>query len=155
MTRIKETNYNLLGKQLASLIEDETNLIAILSNTSALLNDNLDQINWLGFYLIENNELILGPFQGHPACVHISIGKGVCGTAVANNQTQLVDDVNTFPGHIACDANSKSEIVVPIHVDNEIIGVLDIDAPITQRFSKGDQQGLEEIVSILEHQLSK
>lgn len=155
MTRIKETNYNLLGKQLASLIEDETNLIAILSNTSALLNDNLDQINWVGFYLIENNELILGPFQGHPACVHISIGKGVCGTAVANNQTQLVDDVNTFPGHIACDANSKSEIVVPIHVDNEIIGVLDIDAPITQRFSKDDQQGLEEIVSILEHQLSK
>ena len=155
MTTIKETNYNLLGKQLASLIEDETNLIAILSNTSALLNDNLDQINWVGFYLIENNELILGPFQRHPACVHISIGKGVCGTAVANNQTQLVDDVNTFPGHIACDANSKSEIVVPIHVDNEIIGVLDIDAPITQRFSKGDQQGLEEIVSILEHQLSK
>lgn len=155
MTTIKETNYNLLGKQLASLIEDETNLIAILSNTSALLNDNLDQINWVGFYLIENNELILGPFQGHPACVHISIGKGICGTAVANNQTQLVDDVNTFPGHIACDANSKSEIVVPIHVDNEIIGVLDIDAPITQRFSKGDQQGLEEIVSILEHQLSK
>lgn len=155
MTTIKETNYNLLGKQLASLIEDETNLIAILSNTSALLNDNLDQINWLGFYLIENNELILGPFQGHPACVHISIGKGVCGTAVANNQTQLVDDVNTFPGHIACDANSKSEIVVPIHVNNEIIGVLDIDAPITQRFSKDDQQGLEEIVSILEHQLSK
>ncbi|MBC3060951.1 Free methionine-(R)-sulfoxide reductase [Staphylococcus sp. HMSC059G05] len=155
MTTTKETNYNLLGKQLASLIEDETNLIAILSNTSALLNDNLDQINWVGFYLIENNELILGPLQGHPACVHISIGKGVCGTAVANNQTQLVDDVNTFPGHIACDANSKSEIVVPIHVDNEIIGVLDIDAPITQRFSKGDQQGLEEIVSILEHQLSK
>ena len=155
MTTIKETNYNLLGKQLASLIEDETNLIAILSNTSALLNDNLDQINWVGFYLIENNELILGPFQGHPACVHISIGKGVCGTAVANNQTQLVDDVNTFPGHIACDANSKSEIVVPIHVDNEIIGVLDIDAPITQRFSKDDQQGLEDIVSILENQLSK
>lgn len=155
MPTIKETNYNLLGKQLASLIEDETNLIAILSNTSALLNDNLDQINWLGFYLIENNELILGPFQGHPACMHISIGKGVCGTAVANNQTQLVDDVNTFPGHIACDANSKSEIVVPIHVNNEIISVLDIDAPITQRFSKDDQQGLEEIVSILEHQLSK
>ena len=126
MPTIKETNYNLLGKQLASLIEDETNLIAILSNTSALLNDNLDQINWLGFYLIENNELILGPFQGHPACMHISIGKGVCGTAVAHNQTQLVDDVNTFPGHIACDANSKSEIVVPIHVNNEIIGVLDL-----------------------------
>lgn len=155
MPTIKETNYNLLGKQLASLIEDETNLIAILSNTSALLNDNLDQINRLGFYLIENNELILGPFQGHPACVHISIGKGVCGTAVANNQTQLVDDVNAFPGHIACDANSKSEIVIPIHVNKEIIGVLDIDAPITHRFSKEDKQGLEEIVTILERQLSK
>ena len=154
MTTIKETNYNLLGKQLASLIEDETNLIAILSNTSALLNDNLDQINWVGFYLIENNELILGPFQGHPACVHISIGKGVCGTAVANNQTQLVDDVNTFPGHIACDANSKSEIVVPIFKDDKIIGVLDIDAPIRNRFDDNDKEHLEAIVKIIEKQLA-
>ena len=154
MPIIKETNYNLLMKQLQSLIEDEQNLIAILSNTSALLNDNLDQINWVGFYLIDNDELILGPFQGHPACVHIAIGKGVCGTAVADNQTQLVKDVHAFPGHIACDANSKSEIVIPIHVNNDIIGVLDIDAPIKDRFTIEDQQGLENIVQVLEKQLT-
>ena len=155
MPLIKETNYNLLTKQLQSLIEDEQNLIAILSNTSAILNDNLDQINWVGFYLIENEELILGPFQGHPACVHIAIGKGVCGTAVAEDKTQLVKDVHAFPGHIACDANSKSEIVIPIHVNDEIIGVLDIDAPITHRFTNEDKEGLEVIVKVLEKQLTK
>lgn len=155
MPIIKETNYNLLTKQLQSLIEDEQNLIAILSNTSAILNDNLDQINWVGFYLIENEELILGPFQGHPACVHIAIGKGVCGTAVAEDKTQLVEDVHAFPGHIACDANSKSEIVIPIHVNDEIIGVLDIDAPITDRFTNEDKEGLEVIVKVLEKQLTK
>ncbi|PTE71203.1 GAF domain-containing protein [Staphylococcus devriesei] len=155
MSTINETNYTLIEKQLASLIEGETNLIAILSNTSALLNDNLTQINWVGFYLIDNNELILGPFQGHPACVHIAIGKGVCGTAISEDKTQLVEDVHTFPGHIACDANSKSEIVVPIHVNGEIIGVLDIDAPIKGRFNKKDAQGLQAIVSVLENQLAK
>lgn len=155
MPLIKETNYNLLTKQLQSLIEDEQNLIAILSNTSAILNDNLDQINWVGFYLIENEELILGPFQGHPACVHITIGKGVCGTAVAEDKTQLVKDVHAFPGHIACDANSKSEIVIPIHVNDEIIGVLDIDAPIADRFTNEDKEGLEVIVKVLEKQLTK
>ncbi|MCI2947775.1 GAF domain-containing protein [Staphylococcus caledonicus] len=155
MSTINETNYTLIEKQLASLIEDETNLIAILSNTSALLNDNLAQINWVGFYLIDNNELILGPFQGHPACVHIAIGKGVCGTAVSEDKTQLVEDVHAFPGHIACDANSKSEIVVPIHVNREIIGVLDIDAPIKGRFNEKDAQGLQAIVSVLENQLAK
>lgn len=155
MPLIKETNYNLLTKQLQSLIEDEQNLIAILSNTSAILNDNLDQINWVGFYLIENEELILGPFQGHPACVHIAIGKGVCGTAVAEDKTQLVKDVHAFPGHIDCDANSKSEIVIPIHVNDEIIGVLDIDAPITDRFTNEDKEGLEVIVKVIEKQLTK
>lgn len=155
MPIIKETNYNLLTKQLQSLIEDEQNLIAILSNTSAILNDNLDQINWVGFYLIEKEELILGPFQRHPACVHIAIGKGVCGTAVAEDKTQLVKDVHAFPGHIACDANSKSEIVIPIHVNDEIIGVLDIDAPITDRFTNEDKEGLEVIVKVLEKQLTK
>lgn len=155
MPLIKETNYNLLTKQLQSLIEDEQNLIAILSNTPAILNDNLDQINWVGFYLIENEELILGPFQGHPACVHIAIGKGVCGTAVAEDKTQLVKDVHAFPGHIACDANSKSEIVIPIHVNDEIIGVLDIDAPITDRFTNEDKEGLEVIVKVIEKQLTK
>ncbi|WP_145436604.1 GAF domain-containing protein [Staphylococcus epidermidis] len=135
MTKNIPTNYKLISKQLASLIEDEKNLIAILSNTSALLNDTIDQINWVGFYLIENNELILGPFQGHPACVHIAIGKGVCGTA--------------------CDANSQSEIVIPLHQNGKIIGVLDIDAPIKNRFSQDDQEGLESIVKTLEKQLNQ
>ena len=111
--------------------------------------------NRVGFYLIENEELILGPFQGHPACVHIAIGKGVCGTAVAEDKTQLVKDVHAFPGHIACDANSKSEIVIPIHVNDEIIGVLDIDAPITDRFTNEDKEGLEVIVKVIEKQLTK
>mgnify|MGYP002653004146 FL=1 len=153
MSDIKNTNYDLLQKQLISLIEDESNLIAILSNTSALLNDHLDQVNWVGFYLIENNELILGPFQGHPACVHIQIGKGVCGTAVSNNETQVVKDVHQFPGHIACDANSNSQIVIPIHKDNKIIGVLDIDAPIKSRFNDEDRKELEKVVSIIENQI--
>ena len=154
MLEVTETNYDLLQKQVSSLIEDESNMIAVLSNISALLNDSIDQINWIGFYLIEDNELILGPFQGHPACVHIAIGKGVCGTAVAQDKTQLVEDVNAFPGHIACDANSKSEIVVPLHKDNNVIGVLDIDAPITNCFNNEDKQGLEAIVKIIEQQLS-
>ncbi|MDW8565253.1 GAF domain-containing protein [Staphylococcus shinii] len=154
MSEVKETNYNLLEKQVSSLIEDESNLIAILSNVSALLNDSLDQVNWVGFYLIENNELILGPFQGHPACVHIAIGNGVCGTAVAQDETQLVADVNAFPGHIACDANSKSEIVVPIHQNEQVIGVLDIDAPITNRFSELDKKTLQNIVKIIENQIA-
>ncbi|PTF26719.1 Free methionine-(R)-sulfoxide reductase [Staphylococcus cohnii] len=154
MLEVSETNYDLLQKQVSSLIEDESNMIAILSNISALLNDSLDQINWVGFYLVEDNELILGPFQGHPACVHIAIGKGVCGAAVAKDESQLVADVNVFPGHIACDANSKSEIVIPIHKDSNVIGVLDIDAPITNRFNNEDKQGLENIVAIIEKQLS-
>ena len=145
----------MLTKQLKSLIEDEHHLIAILSNTSALINDHLDQVNWVGFYLIEDNELILGPFQGHPACVHIEIGKGVCGTAVSEDATQRVSDVHQFPGHIACDANSKSEIVIPIHVNDKIIGVLDIDAPIKDRFTWDDQEGLEQVVQILEKQLNQ
>lgn len=155
MTNVKETNYLMLTKQLKSLIEDEHHLIAILSNTSALINDHLDQVNWVGFYLIEDNELILGPFQGHPACVHIEIGKGVCGTAVSEDATQRVSDDHQFPGHIACDANSKSEIVIPIHVNDKIIGVLDIDAPIKDRFTWDDQEGLEQVVQILEKQLNQ
>ena len=155
MTNVKETNYLMLTKQLKSLIEDEHHLIAILSNTSALINDHLDQVNWVGFYLIEDNELILGPFQGHPACVHIEIGKGVCGTAVSEDATQRVSDVHQFPGHIACDANSKSEIVIPIHVNDKIIGLLDIDAPIKDRLTWDDQEGLEQVVQILEKQLNQ
>ncbi|MFO3702806.1 GAF domain-containing protein [Staphylococcus felis] len=150
---MEKPNYKLLARQLDALLEGETDLIANLSNASALLNDQLDNINWLGFYLIKDNELILGPFQGKPACVHIPIGKGVCGTAVAKAEIQRVADVNTFPGHIACDANSQSEIVLPIYQNNTIIGVLDIDAPITNRFSKDDEEGLKEVVTVLEKHL--
>ena len=128
-------NYSLLSKQLDGLLSGEKDLIANLSNTSAFINQFLPEINWVGFYLIKNNALKLGPFQGLPACVDIEIGKGVCGTAVENNSTQLVDDVNAFPGHIACDANSKSEIVIPLYYNKEVIGVLDIDAPIKARFT--------------------
>lgn len=146
-------NYSLLSKQLDGLLSGEKDLIANLSNTSAFINQFLTEINWVGFYLIKNNALKLGPFQGLPACVDIEIGKGVCGTAVENNSTQLVDDVNAFPGHIACDANSKSEIVIPLYYNKEVIGVLDIDAPIKARFTEKDKDGLEQLVQILEKHL--
>ena len=147
------TNYDILIRQLDALLTGETDLIANLSNTSALLNESLEQINWVGFYLMKNDALILGPFQGKPACVHIKVGSGVCGTAVKLNAVQRVSDVNAFPGHIACDANSQSEIVIPIHKDGEIIGVLDIDAPIKDRFNKEDELGLIKVVEILEKHL--
>ena len=146
-------NYSLLSKQLDGLLSGEKDLIANLSNTSAFINQFLPEINWVGFYLIKNNALKLGPFQGLPACVDIEIGKGVCGTAVENNSTQLVDDVNAFPGHIACDANSKSEIVIPLYYKKEVIGVLDIDAPIKARFTEKDKDGLEQLVQVLEKHL--
>ncbi|NHM93075.1 MULTISPECIES: GAF domain-containing protein [Staphylococcus] len=147
------TNYDILIRQLDALLTGETDLIANLSNSSALLNESLEQINWVGFYLIKNDALILGPFQGKPACVHIKVGSGVCGTAVKQNAVQRVSDVNAFPGHIACDANSQSEIVIPIQKDGEIIGVLDIDAPIKDRFNKEDELGLIKVVEILEKHL--
>lgn len=145
-----ETNYDIIVRQLDALLTGETDLIANLSNASALLNENLEQINWVGFYLMKNDALILGPFQGKPACVHIEIGSGVCGTAVKQNAVQRVSDVNAFPGHIACDANSQSEIVIPIHKDETIIGVLDIDAPVKNRFQVHDEKGLVEVVKVLE-----
>jgi L-methionine (R)-S-oxide reductase len=145
----REENYELVIKQLKSLIEGETNLIANLANASALLNQFLEQINWVGFYLTEGNELVLGPFQGLPACVRIPFGKGVCGSAAKNKKTELVPDVNLFPGHIACDAASQSEIVVPMIKNGEVIGVLDIDSPIKSRFDEVDQHYLEKFVETL------
>ncbi|QJF25387.1 GAF domain-containing protein [Mammaliicoccus vitulinus] len=145
-----QPNYTLLSRQLDGLLSGEKDLIANLSNSSAFINQFLPNINWVGFYLIKNNALKLGPFQGLPACVDIEIGKGVCGTAVAEKKSQLIEDVNAFPGHIACDANSQSEIVIPIYYNKEIIGVLDIDAPIKSRFDKEDLEGLELLVQILE-----
>lgn len=141
--------YKLLNAQLTSLLDNETYMLPNLSNASALLGAALKEINWAGFYLIRNGELLLGPFQGKPACIHIPIGKGVCGTAVSQNTTQLVEDVHLFPGHIACDSASRSEIVVPMRVNGEIIGVLDIDSPILSRFDRLDQAGLEEFAQIL------
>ena len=141
--------YETLSKQLAALLEGETNKIANLSNASALLNQFLDNINWVGFYLMQNGELVLGPFQGLPACVRIPVGRGVCGTAVSKNETIVVEDVHAFPGHIACDSASNSEIVIPLTKDGEVIGVLDIDSPIKGRFSSEDQKGLELFVETL------
>jgi L-methionine (R)-S-oxide reductase len=145
----REKNYNLLIKQLKALVEDEKNAIANFSNASALLNQFLDRVNWVGFYLMEDGELVLGPFQGLPACVRIPLGKGVCGTAASKQETLRVEDVHAFPGHIACDAASQSEIVVPMVIDGQVIGVLDIDSPEKNRFDELDQQKLEEFVSVL------
>ena len=141
--------YQLLNSQLKGLLEGETNLIPNLSNASALLGSALQDINWAGFYLLHNNELLLGPFQGKPACIHIPIGKGVCGTAVSEASTQLVPDVHEFPGHIACDSASRSEIVIPLRVLGYIVGVLDIDSPTIARFDHLDREGLEEFAEIL------
>ena len=139
----REENYTLIQKQLVALIEDEPNQTANLSNASALLNQFLDKINWVGFYLVEGRELILGPFQGLPACVRIPFGKGVCGTSATEGKTLRIADVHQFPGHIACDAASRSEIVIPLIKNGTIIGVLDIDSPIPNRFDETDQRGLE------------
>lgn len=144
-----ESKYVLLAKQLDALLTDESDLIANLSNASALLNQFLQEINWVGFYLMKDGELVLGPFQGLPACVRIAVGRGVCGAAVEQKKTMVVEDVHAFPGHIACDAASNSEIVIPLIKENEVIGVLDIDSPIKNRFSQEDERGLTLFVETL------
>lgn len=146
----REKQYELVEKQLKALLEGESNAIANLSNAAALLNQFFERVNWVGFYLVEDEELVLGPFQGLPACVRIPLGRGVCGTAASKKETVLVEDVHQFPGHIACDAASQSEIVVPmIRNDGSLIGVLDIDSPEKARFDETDQKYLEQIVSTL------
>ncbi|MEH7331506.1 GAF domain-containing protein [Neobacillus drentensis] len=146
----REENYDLVIKQLQALLHDEKNQIANLSNASALLNQFLDRINWVGFYLLDTNgELVLGPFQGLPACVRIPLGKGVCGTSALKRETLRIEDVHQFPGHIACDAASQSEIVIPLLKEEQLIGVLDIDSPEKNRFDELDQQKLEEFSAVL------
>ncbi|WP_078595022.1 GAF domain-containing protein [Evansella clarkii] len=145
--------YESLSRQLDALLEGETDLTANLSNASALLNQFLNDTNWVGFYIWKEDQLVLGPFQGLPACVRIASGKGVCGTAAAERKTQRVADVHAFPGHIACDAASNSEIVVPMVKDGELLGVLDIDSPLKNRFTEEDQQGLELFVKTLVNKL--
>ena len=148
-----KTNYSLVAQQLSALMEGIPHEVANLANTSALLWQEMPDINWVGFYKMEGGKLVLGPFQGKPACIEIPVGKGVCGTAVAEDTVQLVYDVHQFPGHIACDCASNSEIVLPIHVNGEIWGVLDIDSPSIGRFTEEDKTGLLEIVGVLEQNL--
>ena len=147
------TDYALLHAQLRTLTEGVPHPIANLANAAALLWEHLENINWAGFYLLEGEILVLGPFQGKTACIEIPVGKGVCGTAVAENATQLVADVHRFPGHIACDSASNSEIVIPLRKDGCIIGVLDIDSPLYGRFTETDRQNLEIFAEILEKTL--
>ncbi len=146
----RTVDYKLLNAQLSALTEGIPYEIANLANAAALLWQELPEINWAGFYKMVDGTLVLYPFQGKPACIRIQVGRGVCGTAVAEDKTQLVKDVHQFPGHIACDSASNSEIVVPIHVNGKIWGVLDIDSPYFARFTEADQAGLEEFVRILE-----
>ena len=163
------TDYGLLAKQIVSLAEVDAHWLPMLSNAAALLWDALDDINWVGFYLVDpvtvtgaepdadpsaheslTPELRLGPFQGKVACVRIPFGRGVCGTAAATKTSQLVEDVHQFPGHIACDSASNSEVVVPIFKDGQVVGVLDIDSPSVARFTQEDLAGLEQVVKVLE-----
>ncbi len=146
----KKESYTLLLAQMQALLEGENDLIANLANASALLNQVLEDLNWVGFYLIKEGGLILGPFQGKVACVHIAIGKGVCGTAVAQQCTQVVEDVHQFEGHIACDSASRSELVIPFRNKGEIVGVLDLDSPSVGRFTAEDAHYLEACVKVIE-----
>lgn len=151
----RSKDYELLLKQLDALLTDEPNQIANLANAAALLNQFLDEINWVGFYLWDKTEeeLILGPFQGLPACVRIPYGKGVCGRAIETRLTQRVPDVHAFPGHIACDNASRSEIVIPLLIDNDLYGVLDIDSPFLNRFDEEDEKYLEKFCHVLQKHL--
>lgn len=137
-------------QQVSGLVSGEPDLIANLSNVSALLNQYLPDINWVGFYIMRDDELVLGPFQGKVACIRIPVGRGVCGTAAATQETQRIDDVHAFPGHIACDGASNSELVVPIIVNEKVVAVLDIDSPQHGRFTVEVQQEMEAIVKVLE-----
>ena len=148
------TDYILAARQLSALTEGVNYDITNLANASALLNEAMDRINWVGFYLLRDGQLVLGPFQGKTACTVIAMGRGVCGTAAQRDEPVVVPDVHRFPGHIACDSASRSEIVLPIHRGGSLYGVLDIDSPLENRFSDEDLQGLQTIVRILEQALS-
>lgn len=142
-------DYALILAQLEAVTDSEKDTIANLANASAVLNMNLADINWAGFYLVRGEQLVLGPFQGKPACVRIDFGRGVCGTAAVTDTTQLVPDVHAFPGHIACDGASNSEIVIPVHHHGKLVAVLDIDSPVRNRFQEEDRTGLEACAALL------
>ena len=145
----KSEMYDLLSRQLGGLMEGEREMLPNLANMSALIFQALKEINWAGFYLMKDGMLLLGPFQGNPACIRIPVGRGVCGTAAKTLETQLVPDVHLFPGHIACDAQSQSEIVIPMMLGERLLGVLDIDSPVKKRFDQEDQKGLENLCQML------
>jgi L-methionine (R)-S-oxide reductase len=150
----KKEQYNLINAQVQALISGESDMIANMANIAAVLFNTLEQINWAGFYLHKQEQLVLGPFQGQPACIRIPMGRGVCGTAASSLKTIVVKDVHEFTGHIACDAASNSEIVVPIIINKKLIAVLDIDSPVVDRFDEYDRQGLEALVSIFQETLT-
>ena len=143
-------DYNLIIKQTAGFIETDPWYVPLFSNVSALLMNSIPDLNWAGFYIMRGGRLVVGPFQGKPACIHIEVGRGVCGTAVSLDAVQLVPDVHAFPGHIACDSASNAEIVIPLHRDGEVAGVLDIDSPLPDRFTEADREGLCRVVQLLE-----
>ena len=149
------TDYEALCMKLSALLDGVPHRIANLANASALIYESLEDLNWAGFYLLEGETLVLGPFQGRPACIEIPMGRGVCGTAAQTGQTRLVPDVHLFPGHIACDSASNSEIVVPLRIDGKVVGVLDLDSPWPGRFTVEDQAGLEAVGSIVSQMLTR
>ena len=146
-----ETNYKLMAYMSKRVLEDDKDVIASVANISAVINGYMDRINWVGFYIMKEGELVLGPFQGLPACIRIKVGKGVCGTAVAERKAQVVEDVDNFPGHIACDSASRSEIVIPIIKNGEVFGVLDVDSPELNRFGELEYKYLSEICTLIEN----
>ncbi|MGL5391756.1 MAG: GAF domain-containing protein [Shewanella sp.] len=148
---MKPQDYASLNRQVLALLDGEDDLIAAMANFSALLNEHLTELNWVGFYVLRNDELVLGPFQGKVACTRIPLGKGVCGTAALANQTQRVADVHQFAGHIACDSASNSEIVIPVRAQGKVVAVLDIDSPKFSRFDAADQNGLELLIKSFEN----
>lgn len=152
----KEKNafYQLLNKQAEALLAGENDALANLANISSLLYNSLSDVNWAGFYLLRGDTLVLGPFQGKPACVRIPVGRGVCGSAAADKKSQRVVDVEAFPGHIACDADSQSELVVPVVVNGGVVAVLDIDSPVKSRFDQADQEGIEGLAKTLTEQIN-
>ncbi len=147
---MSEVDHKLISGQIEALAEASPWWVPVLSNASAVINESMDDINWVGFYIVRGDELILGPFQGRVACIRIAKGKGVCGTAFEKDEAQLVTDVHEFPGHIACDAASNSEVVIPIHNEGRVVAVLDIDSPSKARFTEKDRDGLCEIAKTIE-----
>lgn len=145
----KSEVYNKINQEVKERIENETNLVANLANTASLIKMNLENVGWVGFFLVENDELVLGPFQGKPAAPRIPFGKGVCGTAVVSKEVQLVIDVKDYPGHLACDASSNSELCIPIFVEEKVVAVIDLDSPLVGRFDEEDLKGLSQIIETL------